>query len=251
MDAANEGIHDAQEQLHNQQHAPAPAAYTTVDLFAFDDAPAMGAPAPLPAAEPAAATKPGPSDHMPQQAFGAPSQSQPNYSQPDYSQQHQFDDFGTKEVVAAPERPRTDEVFRQPPPIDARGVSNASAYSVPSFEQEGLMGGTSTSLQTSRPSIALDPSRYAPGSDEVKRVEDLKARAVDAEQIARDAEEARRVLAAQADELRRLADEAEAVYRERLQSTNEHKKPGFLGRGKKKDIVSLHLQFFVARKSDN
>jgi hypothetical protein len=239
MDAANEGIQDAQEQLQHQQRAPAPDL-GGMDLFAFDNE--MGAPGLVPGSEaPQSFAMPAEVINQPQ-TFVASNQPEAGYY-PALRHLHRDDD-GVKEAPAR-EKQHTEEVFRHPAPIDAnhpREVSAASAYSTTSFEQEGLMGGTATNLQSVRPSVSLDPSRYAPGSDEVKKVEDLKARAVDAEQTARDADETSRVLTAQADELRRLADEAEAVYREKLQSANEHKKPGFLGRGKKKDTVRALLK---------
>jgi septal ring factor EnvC (AmiA/AmiB activator) len=67
-------------------------------------------------------------------------------------------------------------------------------------------------------------------------VNELRRRAKEAEDVARDAEESRQQVAAQVEELRRVADEAEAEARKHLAGGDgKKKKVGMLGRGKKRD----------------
>lgn len=233
IDAANEGLHDAQEHFHHHQQQPATrGSGDAADLFALDGTHhRMGSTA---------------SHHQ-----------APTIGGDDFNHTlSQSDSGGGGSNIYHPHG-ENHEVFR-PAIIDSihpRGVSTGSN----GFDYGGVMGGSSSAATTlafssSQPqppsghtadsAAAVGSShnndKYAPGSTDIQRLEGLKARVLDAEQTARDAEETRRMLVEQADELRRAADEAEAHYRDLLNSANEHpKKTGFLkGRSnKKKDMV--------------
>jgi len=75
----------------------------------------------------------------------------------------------------------------------------------------------------------------------------LKEKLKEAESIARDAEESRRQVVAQTEELRRIADEAEAKSRQHADIPEGGKKKKFLGRGKKKDAVRASMRHSSAR----
>jgi len=92
-------------------------------------------------------------------------------------------------------------------------------------------------------------SQFAPHEDEnevnvqstpsMDQINQLKAKAEDADQLARDAENTHLTMVANANELRRIADEAEAIARSKLAEAIEKKKKGIMGGGgkKKKSMV--------------
>jgi hypothetical protein len=111
----------------------------------------------------------------------------------------------------------------------------ASAVSV-GFDSEAIMGG------------AYEPNKevHAPESygsydnsstPTVENIAELQRKAKEAGDLARDAEESRRQVMAQVNELRRVADEAEEKARTQ-QTGADGKRKGFMGRGKKKEAVS-------------
>ena len=88
---------------------------------------------------------------------------------------------------------------------------------------------------------------YAEGAaHNMDEINAMKAKAKDAEDLARDSESAYRQLMATADEFRRVADEAEASARQKLTdaSDGKKKKGGFMGGGKKKKsmvVIRVHI----------
>lgn len=102
------------------------------------------------------------------------------------------------------------------------------------MEGEGIMGGGKAPL----PSDGFGGSGgtdYAGGVPTTAEIADLKKKLKEAEAVARDAEESKRQVVAHADELRKIADEAEEAARRYQNQPESIKKKGFLrGAGKKK-----------------
>jgi hypothetical protein len=85
------------------------------------------------------------------------------------------------------------------------------------------------------------PTEQVPSAEEIS---ELKSKLREAENVSHDAEESRRQLAAQRDELRRVADEAEKNLRAHAKATEGKKKKVF-GGGKKKDVVRCAGAFLL------
>ena len=103
-------------------------------------------------------------------------------------------------------------------------------------EGEGIMGSGPGPTQY----LGHPPHNVNSAVPTMPQVLEKKQRAKEAEDLARDAEETMRQISAQVNELRRVADEAEKTARE-VASVSEGKKKGFMGRGKKKEMVSAHI----------
>jgi len=99
----------------------------------------------------------------------------------------------------------------------------------------GVMGGASPPPASYgiQPSSSFDVLETVMSAEEIN---ELKSKSREADSVAQDAEDSRRQLVAQADELRRVSDEAERKLSE-YRKHSEGKKKGLLGRGKKKDEV--------------
>ena len=111
------------------------------------------------------------------------------------------------------------------------GGSAQPSYTLSTTSTEALQGLNAAGT--------YETSTTVPSPEEIS---ELKNKMREADSVARDAEESRRQLVAQMDEMRRLADEAERKARAHLRDS-ETKKKGLLGRGKKKDAVSQPLIF--------
>ena len=238
MDDAYNGIEHANEAARAQP-APAPAPLPAPsgsgsfdgDFFSFDAAPA---PAPAPT--------------VPEPTPRAPDANQKPVLQQPPLQQHDVHSYGAEP---------SHDVHRQDDTANAaeaqfghnRVDSTGSGY----MEGEGIMGGAPAPLPSDAGPVAtpLHPSGGAASHDgspppTMESIAALKEKLKEAEDVARDAEESRRQIAAQTDELRRLADEAESKSREHAAVPEGGKKKGkgFLGRGKKKDAVRKMLALY-------
>ena len=126
------------------------------------------------------------------------------------------------------------------PPAPAQGYGQGLKVAS-SYEEDGVMGGPASLSPTpfSGESPAVPHKTFgndmAPSSPTIADVESLKERARQAEQTATEAEETRRALAQQADDLRKIADQVEQESREK-ESHAQKKKRGF-GGGKRKEMV--------------
>ena len=158
--------------------------------------------------------------------------------------------------------------YQQPPPpaaaastaapVDMFGLQAPAPAAVPThqrnqpsyggFEGGELMGGTSG------PSFATMAANTSATSKVLssEEIDSLKSKSREADSVARDAEDSKRQVVAQMEELRRVADEAEMKARDHSKGL-EGKKKGVFGRGKKKDAVSddicLVLAFLVVNRT--
>lgn len=239
MDDAYQGIEAANEAARAMPPAPAPAF--EADLFGFDSPPA---PAPMAA----------PDDDSDEEPMGRPETVSRTST---FSNEPNPDAYRPTAVQGGAYR--YNEEKQAVNPNDFYGHHRmASDGSAGYMEGEGIMGGgptplpTDTSLSSGIPSYTLSmPSAVDASGDNraaIRNIEEMKQKLKEAESIARDAEEARRQVAAQTNELRRVADEAEKRARENAVPAEDGKgkkggKPrsGFLGRGKKKDAVRVFL----------
>jgi len=224
LDDAYNGIEEANEVARSHPPpapAPAPASSFDGDFFSFDAAPA---PLPQPAAQ----------ETLPAQEH------QPSYG----AEQPSNDNHGQAEGSNAPDAHLAGH---------HRIESTGSGYA----EGEGIMGGAPTPLPSDPGPTFSSIQHQLPAGDasgqvgasppSMESIATLKEKLKEAEDVARDAEESRRQIAAQTDELRRVADEADAKSRTHL-SQPESKKKGFLGRGKhKKDAVRERVSAFFSR----
>ena len=269
IDEATEGIEKGLENVQVQE-APALAAPQNYesDLFGF------GAPAAAPQQdnafgapmEPGNSALPEPSDTN--SAFGAPMQpGSGNLPEPTDNL------FGAPMQPGSGSLPdRTDNAFGAPmassssipqPTESSFGAPMASASnaslpsaatqvetvtSLPSQASQDMYPGHQKTDSTmsgfgdvmggaSAPAYSMSMQSTA-GASDVKspaEIETLKSKLREAENVARDAEETRRQLAAQADELRRVADEAEKKLRDHMKATDGKKKGIFGGKKKKNE----------------
>ena len=208
IDEAYEGVETANEAAHAAPPAPAPAE---TDFFGGwgSDAPP---PAPLPA----------PTENAPLRARTENVES---------SSQPQHDETPSYDHTPAPAAPGMFDGGGYDPGHN-RNISNMSGFGEVMGTGPGL-GSLSAVDETS-----MYGSGSVPGSPSMAEVEIMKSKSKEADDVAKDAEESRRQLTAQLEEMRRLADEAENLSR--AASAKPVKKKGLLRRGgvqEKKDAV--------------
>ena len=239
IDEATEGVETYM--MDEAAKLPAPAPAPVPDLFSFGPPPGEGN---LPAAEPRGlpepqeASLPAPSD-----VYGAPV---PEPEPAPYSFPEPVA-MGIPAALAAPPSPsinyyQAPPAQQQPPsrPGHKRDESTASA-----FGDDKIMGGI-------LPSLSGASMTFSAGGDEAQvmgatsfgsgysmaEISELKMKAREAQDVARDAEASSRQAMAQVNELRRVADEAEAEARRMADDGSDKKKKKGWGRGggnKKKD----------------
>jgi hypothetical protein len=185
----------------------------------------------------------------PQQSFQAQQQKQqPPYQQQQQHQQplQQFMPYQQPKQppISTPQYSFNLSAYNdKPATMHERNVSTASGFdfSVP------MGGGPSFALSSGSIDLHSGPSGSMYDIASATSTEDLgklKQQVKDAEEIARQAEESRRQSMAEANEMRRLADEAEAESRQAAAAASDPKgkrksKSGFWGGGKnKKEAVS-------------
>lgn len=219
IDDATRGVEESLQQVKLQSIPPALPQSSAFegDLFGFDTAPT-----PVPAREEAA---PSPSPYESQQ-----------YTAPQEPQQHQGHQDNFVQTVAS--QSSYEENSNGHHKRDSSGWFSG-----------GIMGGEFGGAMGSN-NIVAPLSLNSGGADVLspQAIDELKAKHREAENVARDAEESRRQIVAQTDELRRLADEAEKNMREYSKETDEKKKKKGMfggGRGKKKDEVRLQIHCYL------
>lgn len=211
IDDATRGVEESLQQAKLKSTPPSLPQSNSAegDFFSFDSSP-PSAPAPAPARE-----SPSPYES---QHFTAPQESlQPMVHQDNFVQ-----------TVAS--QSSYEEATNGHHKRDSSGWFSGGIMG-------GEFGGTIGNTNTSAP---LSLSAGVGNVLSPQAIEELKAKHRDAENVARDAEESRRQIVAQTDELRRLADEAEKNMREYSKETDDKKKKKGMfgsGRGKKKDEV--------------
>jgi hypothetical protein len=177
-----------------------------------------------------------------------------NYGQSDLTyQSHESQNESQDQYVQQPpvqQREQFSYNYSQPPaPVPSNHNQSGHNRELSGFGE--VMGGGGPDMR-SLASGSTDVQIGAGGDDE--DVDELRKKAKsatdalrEAENVAKDAEDSKKQLMAQADELRRIADEAEKKARD-MASNAAGKKKGLLGRGQKKDIVSCesreHLSCF-------
>jgi hypothetical protein len=140
---------------------------------------------------------------------------------------------------------------------DGYGIATIPSINLQAgFSNESSYGGNISEYKSDITSIsAADAANAAAvATASMDEVNELRRRAKEASDVARDAEESHHNLLSQLDELRKIADEAEAQVRHEKEiataaEEEKGKRKGFLGRGKKKqkDVVrfSCFFHFFV------
>jgi len=243
MEEAGEGIEKA---IDSAKWQPAPAPAYEGDLFDF------GPSAPQTKGEMPA--QPLPPRIEQQKSEDSAEDVTPGYTSdtPSYNQ-NQVPSYSQNQV---PQPATSNDAYGATAATHNRTASAISAFS---FEGDGPMGGTPSYGGPPGPSYAFssgsadvntgtesydDYGASMAAAPTLQEVEELKAKAKEADQIARDAEESRRQLSAQVDELRRVADEAEAESRKHA-TGGEVKKKGFMGRGKRKEAVSCQSWLLI------
>lgn len=245
IDEANEGVESS---IEASNAVPVASSGFDGDLFGFDAA----ANAPLPSMQ-AAAPAPAPMD-VPAPVVVQSVSFDSGDPQTQSKSIASVDSYPTQQPViamAAPAQTTYDYSAPAPAaPMDMYGTSathqrTASAVSV-GFDSEAIMGGAPGPLpspstfdapQGPAASVGTYGASDSDPTPTVENVAELKRKAKEAEDLARDAEESRRQVMAQVDELRRVADEAESNSRKALEE-GDGKRKGFRGRGKKKEAVS-------------
>lgn len=236
MAQAQEGVEDA-IRAANTAGVPQPPA-PEGDFFDFGAAPAA-----LPTEAPAIASVPsqdsGPASVFdqaqapapaPEQSFGQPIP----VPEPSYSQ--------------APAPPPGPSVVPSPDIPRPHAARNASAVSV-GFDQDMIMGAGGS--VTGPPVPAPAPAAVTNGLPTMGQVNELKSKAREAQDVAQDAEESRRALSAQLDELRRVADEAEDQARKHAtgKDTDKKKRGRFSRGGSKKTDAKEAARLATEAKS--
>ena len=218
MEQAHVGMEKALDMATAPPPAPpAPVQFDEADLFGF------GGPVASSASEPIAEEDPVPEPVVSEATSNASdavvpaAPSEPSYPSYRYSQ---------PPMAAMDQKPAT---------LHTRDESTASALDFGAPMGSGIPGY----------SLSLESDNGPPAVETVmsnEELDELKRRAREADDIARDAEASQKQLTAQVDELRKLADAADAEARQSQQSAAAApKKRGMLGRGKsktKKDMVS-------------
>lgn len=249
IDEAVDGIENyMNEEAANQPPPPVqPAASMEADLFGFGPPPGQGAlptaqeSLPPPASEPYS-YEPPPSASNPYSSEPAPAPEVPEPAAPA--------PYGIPEPegMPAPAPEPALSLYSQPP------APTAHTRDASGFGGDFVMGGGA--LPPAPAPFAATPAQHydeddhdhlvmgsSPSMGSVKSVQEineLKMKAKDAEDLARDAQESSRQKSAQVNELRRLADEATADARRLADAgKDDKKKKGLLGRKKgptKKDV---------------
>jgi hypothetical protein len=257
IEDAHAAVESSLEMSRAAPHAPAPVNSFDGDLFGFDE------PAPAPAPEPLRAPAQSYSsaysedeEEEVQLPMGVPSSQSEQPMGISSMQSNNSEDYGHRPsedygMAPLPGPPPGGPYEFSPPANSPSHLRTTSSASAGAFDSEAIMGGAPTPL----PTEAAEPPSYGGASEASsyyghdkggptptnENIAELKRKAKEAEDLASDAEESRRQVMAQVNELRRVSDEAEALSRQNATSPkDEKKKKGFLGRGKnKKDIVSL------------
>jgi hypothetical protein len=255
IEEAHAAVESSLEMSRALPPAPAPVNSFDGDLFGFDEPAPAPAPAPEPLRAPVQSYSSAYSEEEEEEEhpMGVPSmQSEQPMGVPSM-QSNPSEDYGhrpSEDYGMAPLPGQFSPPRFANSPTHLRTTSSASAGA---FDSEAIMGGAPTPLPTQAavppsyggPAEASERSYY--GHDKGgptptnENIAELKRKAKEAEDLARDAEESRRQVMAQVNELRRVSDEAEALSRQNATSpTGAKPRKGFMGRGKnKKDIVSL------------
>jgi hypothetical protein len=250
IEDAHAAVESSLEMSRAPPPAPAPVNSFDGDLFGFDEPAPAPAPAPEPLRAPVQSYSSAYSEEEEEEhPMGVPSmQSEQPMGVPSM-QSNPSEDYGHRPSEDYGMAPLPGQF--SPPANSPSHLRTTSSASAGAFDSEAIMGGAPTPL----PTEAAEPPSYGGpaetssyyGQDKGgptptnENIAELKRKAKEAEDLASDAEESRRQVMAQVNELRRVSDEAEALSRQNATSPTAGKpKKGFLGRGKnKKDIVSL------------
>jgi hypothetical protein len=244
IEEAHVAVENGLEASRSAPPAPAPSNAFDGDLFGFD----APAPAPAPLQAPVQSyTAPAPL-RAPTQSYSSSYSAEPLAHTQSYASSHSAEPH-----LGAPSMESTHSHDYDPAPLPGPAPGESYEFaphgSTPShqrtmsavsvgFDSEAIMGGAPAPLPTG----PVEPSHYDQNDDgptpTVENIGELKRKAKEAEDLARDAEESRRQVMAQVNELRRVSDEAEVLARQHA-TDGEVKKKGFMGRGKKKDAVCL------------
>jgi hypothetical protein len=215
LDDAYQGIEKLNEATRKAP-APAPAANFDSDLFGFD---ASAAPTP-----------------QQQTQFGGASAAD---AAPQVSRDRSFDDHhqGQGNVPSFGSDSNKQNIHRSNAyqSYDSSAGASGGGYGLGTvssgyMEGEGIMGGAPTPLPSDAPYGNLGYSNG--GVPSAAEIADLKKKLKEAQDVAREAEESKRQVVAQADELRRLADEAEDTARKYQNQPESIKKKGLFGKKK-------------------
>jgi hypothetical protein len=246
---AIEEAHAAVESALEMSNAPAPAHVNSFDgdLFGFDEpAPAPAPAAPLRAPAQSYSSAYSEEEDEQQQPMGVTSMLSGNSE--DYGHRPS-EDYG---MAPLPGPPPGGPYEISPPASSPSHLRSPSSASAGAFDNEAIMGGGPAPL----PTEAAEPPSYGAAETSERSyyghdkggptptnesIAELKRKAKEAEDLASDAEESRRQVMAQVNELRRVSDEAEALSRQHATSPTAKARKGFMGRGKKnkKDEVCL------------
>lgn len=141
------------------------------------------------------------------------------------------------------------QAFHGNPPPPPPGHNKQSSISSLNFGE--VMGGGTPQNQFAHQDHEeeIDVGYGDGAAHNMDEINAMKAKAKDAEDLARDSESAYRQLTATADEFRRVADEAEASARQKVADASDggkKKKGGFMGGGKKKKSM-VRIQMNIRR----
>jgi hypothetical protein len=233
IDEAYDGIEKANEVAH----APPPAAPTMDgDLFSWDEpaGPVKDSSPPLPGD-----SGPLPGDSAPAQLSRDSAVNQ-QYSVPALTDKAR----SVQQNEPPPPAPAAEEnhqpTFVYQPPAPAPASDSYGHKRDPSLGFGEVMGGSAPDLK----GMASEETGGAASHDaygdapSIQNVEELKKKAKEAHDVAKDAEDSRQQLVAQLNELRRVADQAEQAARDAA-NKSAGKKKGPLWRGQKRDAVSV------------
>ena len=233
IDEAYEGIERANAAL---QAPPAPVPSFDQDLFGFGgDAAPTSAPTPVQAYQESYPT------HVATVNSFASQDSQAHHvveQQPSYASQQSVQ----------PVHEPSPSYQQYTVPLNNYGHENGDSYGVPTHRKNqstgsfgNIMGGDVGALPPDNHAMSLYATQKPSSTGQSPSMDDistLKKKLKEAEDVARDAEDSRRSIAAELDEIRRLADEANQKARQFQVDIDKqaNKKKGILGgRGKKKD----------------
>lgn len=220
IDDATKGVEETLQQVNLQSKAPpVPQSYSQEgDLFSFDSSPS---PAPV---QDAVSSNHDSSSPYDSQQYLAPKQPLQPMGQQDSLIQTVASQSSYEETTTS----------------NGHHTRDSSGWF-----SGGIMGGEVGGSIGNNNVASLSFSADVKNVLSPQAIEELKAKHREAENVARDAEESRRQIVAQTDELRRLADEAEKNLREYSKETDDKKKKkGMFGSGgrKKKDAVSFTFE---------
>ena len=193
IDSALDGVHEAEKLNEQAQMQSNAAPMFEADLFGFDS------PAPAMESMPEQQSQPAVTAKVPATSAAASTEEE--------------EDNHAQGMSHA-----THEAYTHAPaPAYGATVETVKSSSDDDDEEEGIMG------SLPRPTFSSDGNHGLAASPSAAEVESIKEQARLAEQTAREAEETRRSLAQQADDLRKVAEQAESELHEKEAQTG-HKK---------------------------